>query len=133
MQATEYFLLKNNISVDTTELSLLVDELKEAENRQFESVFGKQFVADKESISKLFDDTVNKVNELKDMPVAAVGHFAFRSSYSLNVVYEESAGLVREYKAASLEYEKMFTEVRQDLGDSIRKAFRNAEDIPAYA
>lgn len=127
--SSTYFLLKNNISVDTTELSLLVDELKEAENRQFESVFGKQFVADKESISKLFDDTVNKVNELKDMPVAAVGHFAFRSSYSLNVVYEESAGLVREYKAASIEYEKMFTEVRQDLGDSIRKAFRNAEDI----
>ena len=127
--SSTYVLLKNNISVDTTELSLLVDELKEAENRQFESVFGKQFVADKEGISKLFDDTVNKVSELKDMPIAAIGRFAFRSSVTLNIAYEEASNLAREYKAASLEYEKMFTEVRTDLGDSIRKAFRNAEDI----
>lgn len=127
--SSTYVLLKNNISVDTSELSLLVDELKEAENRQFESVFGKEFVADKERIASLFDETTSKVSELRDMPVAAIGRFAFRSSTSLNMVYEESASLAREYKAASLEYEKMFTEVRADLGDSIKKAFRNAEDI----
>lgn len=127
--SSTYVLLKNNISVDTTELNKLVDELKEAENRQFESVFGKRFEADKSSISQLFEETNTKLSELKDMPVAVIGRFTTRSSFSLNVVYSEASELQAKYVAAGQEYEKMFTEVRSDLGDSIRKAFRNASDI----
>lgn len=126
--SSTYVLLKNNIHVDTTELGKLVEELKEAENRQFESVFGKQYVADKEKLTSLFDETTSKINEMKDMPIAMTGRFVARS-ITLNVVYSEGLALKNSYQAASMEYEKMFTEVRADLGDSIRKAFRNSEDI----
>lgn len=126
--SSTYVLLKNNISVDTTELSKLVDELREAENRQFESVFGKQYVADKEKLTALLEETNSKVNDIKDMPVAMAGRFVARS-VTLNVVYSEGLELRARFQAAGQEYEKMFTEVRADLGDSIKKAFRNAGDI----
>jgi len=126
--SSTYVLLKNNISVDTTELSKLVDELREAENRQFESVFGKQYVADKEKLTALLEETNSKVNDIKDMPVAMAGRFVARS-VTLNVVYSEGSELRARFEAAGQEYEKMFTEVRADLGDSIKKAFRNAGDI----
>lgn len=126
--SSTYVLLKNNISVDTTELSKLVDELREAENRQFESVFGKQYVADKEKLTALLEETNSKVNDIKDMPVAMAGRFVARS-VTLNVVYSEGSELRAKFQAAGQEYEKMFTEVRADLGDSIKKAFRNAGDI----
>lgn len=126
--SSTYVLLKNNISVDTTELSKLVDELREAENRQFESVFGKQYVADKEKLTALLEETNSKVNDIKDMPIAMAGRFVARS-VTLNVVYSEGLELRAKVQAAGQEYEKMFTEVRADLGDSIKKAFRNAGDI----
>ena len=126
--SSTYVLLKNNISVDTTELSKLVDELREAENRQFESVFGKQYVADKEKLTALLEETNSKVTDIKDMPIAMAGRFVARS-VTLNVVYSEGLELRARFQAAGQEYEKMFTEVRADLGDSIKKAFRNAGDI----
>ena len=124
-----YFLLKNNIDVDTVGLGKLVDELKEAENRQFESGFGKQYAVDKDNVKALFEETDSKINEMKTLPAAALGVISTRSSYTLNSVYYEAKSMQEKYIAAGKEYEALMTEVRRDLGDSIGKAFANVPDI----
>ena len=128
-----YFIMKNGIDADTTELSKLVDELKEAENRQFESVFGKMRTIDGESVKDIFEDTTRKLDSIRNMPVAAVGtlsiSYSSRSILTLNDVYQEGINTKARFDRAGQLYEAMSTEVRSDLGDSIKDAFRNAPDI----
>lgn len=127
--SSTYMLLKNGIDVNTEDLQSLVDELKEAGNRQFEALFGETFVADKAGIKELFDETTEKINELRNVPVATVGLMSARSAFSLNVLYEEGKTLENKYLAAGEKYEPLMTEVRGDLGDSIKKAFGNVPEI----
>lgn len=122
-------LLKNGMDVENMDLNSLVDELKEAGNRQFEALFGQEFSVDKAGLKELFEDTTEKLNEIKGMPVGAVGLMASRNAFSLNVLYEEGKTLQSRYISAGEKYEPLMTEVRSDLGDNIRKAFSNVEDI----
>ena len=128
--SSTYFLMKNNINVDTRELSKLVDDLKEAENRQFESIFGKDKSSEElNEMNDIFSEAIAKKSELKGLPLASLGAVAVRSSITLNVVYSEAKVFEERYLKAGERYETMATEIRPDLGDSISKAFRNTEDI----
>ena len=124
-----YMLLKNNIDIDFSNLNLLVDNLKEAENRQFEAVFGRGKQIDETAAEDIFSETVTKVNELRNMPVAAVGIVSFRDTLTINTLYEAAAEKKADYEKAGVSYETMMTEIRSDLGDKITKAFANTEDI----
>ena len=124
--SSTYFLLKNGIDVAVTDLSLLVDQLKEAENLQFEAVFGRD---KSEALIDLYDETQDKLEEIKTLPLATLGLVSVRSSYNLNVVYSEGINLRAAYESAGEKYEPLMTEVRADLGDSINKAFANVDDI----
>lgn len=127
--SSTYMLLKNNINVDTQDLSLLVDELKEAENRQFESLFGNTYAVDKQELKNLYDETNEKLDIIKNLPVATVGMISSRTAFSLNLVFEEGKTLENKYQNANEKYEPLMTEVRADLGDNIKKAFRNAAEL----
>lgn len=124
--SSTYFLLKNGIDAAVTDLSLLVDQLKEAENLQFEAVFGRD---KSEALIDLYDETQDKLEEIKTLPLATLGLVSVRSSYNLNVVYSEGINLRAAYESAGEKYEPLMTEVRADLGDSIKKAFANVDDI----
>ena len=124
--SSTYFLLKNGINPEVTDLSLLVDQLKEAENLQFEAVFGRD---KSEALIDLYDETQDKLEGIKTLPLATIGLVSVRSSYNLNVVYSEGINLRAAYESAGEKYEPLMTEVRADLGDSIKKAFANVDDI----
>lgn len=124
-----YVLIKNNISVDTRELSLLVEDLKEAENRQFEILFGHKPVEEQKNLHSLYRETMEKTGASPGLPVSVVGVMSMRSSFSLNIVYEEGTLLRERYRSAGKSYEALMTAPRKDLGDSIQKAFRNVDDV----
>ena len=126
--SSTYFLLKNGIDPQVTDLSLLVDQLKEAENLQFEAVLGKD---KSEALIDVYSETQSKLEEIKTLPLATIGLVSARTSYSLNVVYSEGINLRNQYQQAGQKYEPLMTEVRKDLGDSINKAFANVDDILA--
>ncbi len=127
--ASTYLLLKNGINVDLTDLNLLVDNLKEAENRQFEAIFGANTGINGTEALDLLDDTISKMDAVKDMPIAAAGLVSYRSTVNIDIIYEEGLHLKASYEKAGIGYETMMTQVRGDLGDSIKKAFGNVPDI----
>ena len=127
--SSTYFLMKNDINVETRDLSLLVDDLREAENRQFEALYGKKTEAENRISNEIFEETLSKVNEIKNMPLMCFGIYSSKSAYSLNTVYEEVKSISVKLNIAEKAYETMGTEVRRDLGDSIRGAFRNIPEL----
>ncbi len=130
-------LLKKGINLDTKDLEKLVDDLKQAEKESY-----APFLMDNDEVDiKKYDDeltlkldvfkqTVIAIEHVKTAPLSAVGDVAFsEKAPTLNEVAELSNKAKSEFSKAERSYETMMTMPRYDMGDSIKKAFRNVDDI----
>lgn len=137
-------LLKAGISIDTTELSELVDALKAAEESMRAALFQGADVQENAQRAMIYEETITKTGELAKMPAAVVGKMVMSAqTYTLSRIHAEGAALQKEadshsqegnpnqnqQRQASQAYETLMTEPRKDLGDKISKAFRNVDDI----
>ena len=124
-------MLKQGISIDTTQLEELVENLKNLEKQTASALFKEEEDTALDKLS-LYKETLEKRAEIATMPAALIGKFA--QSYTSNVVtvadiYKEGTVLKNTYQAASQTYEALMTAPRKDLGDSIKTAFRNVEEL----
>ena len=130
-------LLKKGINLDTKDLEKLVDDLKQAEKESY-----APFLMDNDEVDiKKYDDdltlkldkfkqTVIAIEHVKTAPLSVVGGVAFsEKTPTLNEVAELSNKAQAEFSKAERSYETMMTMPRYDMGDSIKKAFRNVDDI----
>lgn len=121
---------KNGIKVDVLGLSDLVEQLKSIENTYNSNMLQSFGVDSTEQNIQLYTEVVNAVEVVKNSPAALVGQVAFAEE---NVVLEklehDGADLTEKYKSAEASYETVMTKPRADMGDSIKKAFRNVDDI----
>ena len=136
------FLLKKGISINTTELSKLVENLKTAEKAMKEALFKGQTTEENVSRATIFDETITKTAQLKNMPSALVGKvFSNTASITLTALHKQGQELQNQLenqnqnqnpnqqRQAMASYEALMTVPRKDLGDKISKAFRNIDDI----
>ncbi len=122
-------LLKQGISIDTKPLEELVESLKQQENNYYEALLGeKTGVNHTESITQLFAETAQKVSDLKQMPAYLLG-IQGRDLDTVNGLHEAGTVLKDTLDKANESYETLMTAPRADLGDSIKKAFANVDDI----
>lgn len=124
-------LLKQGISIDTTPLSELVTRLKE-EEQKLQSIMFK--TEDRELASarnQLYRDVNDHMRAIPGMPVSLVGRLSFHrmEQVTLDEVYATGLERQKAYEKAEEKYEPLMTGVRSDYGDSIKKAFRNVDDI----
>ncbi|MDE7477653.1 MAG: hypothetical protein K2M91_06845, partial [Lachnospiraceae bacterium] len=138
-------LLRAGISIDTTELSKLVEALKAAEDSIKAVLFQGESTEENTERALLYEETLTKTKELADMPAAVIGKILSKFSQStLLHIHEAGKELQDEFQhnqhhenqqnpnqqeKASAAYETLMTEPRKDLGDRISKAFRNIDDI----
>lgn len=121
-------LLKSDFSIDTAPMEQLVEALKQAE----EEVAGRYFPNDADAVSKyrLFNETDRTVGEIPAMPAQLIGTYSLRNTdIALSEFHAEGRALSDTYAKANESYEALMTAPRKDLGDSIRKAFVNVDDI----
>lgn len=141
-EAANRQLLKAGISIDTTELSKLVDALKTAEQNILAALFQGDSAAENANRASLYEETLAKTSELADLPAAVLGRMASGAQgYTLLRIHSEGKELQNELDdqsqnpnqnrqgKASAAYETLMTAPRKDLGDRISKAFRNVDDI----
>lgn len=111
-------LLRSNVKIDTKDLEAYVEGLKKVENLE-----EYKYVQNVVSVQ-------DKIKEIKRMPVQILAPIASRlGSKNLDDIIEVGTPVKDRLQKAGIAYEEMFTEVRKDLGDSIKKAFRNVPDI----
>ncbi len=146
-----YRLLKQGISIDTTELSALVENLKAAEQEIQRVLFGRPgegsdtgsgamntgdvAMTSIKEMSALFQETISKVRAIPGMPVSILGELlqenktAFSQNVTVEMVYETGTARQSVYAAMEERYEPLMTAPMAEYGDSIEKAFRNVDDI----
>ena len=125
-----YSLIKRGFAIDTTELSQLVEELRAAENDRRQKLFAGVSAAENETRESLFTETIQAREKLYMAPAALVGRIAdAKDEWTLKHAARQGEQLRNGYEQAGERYETMMTQPRGDLGDSIRKAFRNMDEI----
>ena len=130
-------LLKKGINLDTKDLEKLVDDLKQAEKESYapflmdnDEVDIKKYDDDLTLKLDIFKQTVIAIEHVKTAPLSVVGGVAFsEKTPTLNEVAELSDKAKSEFLKAERSYETMMTMPRYDMGDCIKKAFRNVDDI----
>ena len=123
-------LMRNGFSIDTTELSKLVEALKNAESSMKAALFQGEDAVENDNRAAIYEETLTITKALPKMPAAVLGKLAVSSEpFTLGHLQEEGTILQKQYQAAGETYEALMTAPRKDLGDNIQKAFRNVDDI----
>lgn len=121
-------LLKSGFAIDTAPMEQLLEALKQAEAQLADSYFP----GDAEAVGKyeLYCRTTQVVEELPGLPAQTVGSWADRVQQgSIARFHAEGKELQQHYEKAQESYEALMTAPRSDLGDNIRKAFANVDEI----
>ena len=121
-------LLKSGFSIDTAPMEELVEALKQAERELAEQYFPE----DAQAVEKYRSYTAANqvITELPGLPAQVIGTFAEGQSIAtLEEFHSEGKAIQDTYDRAVDNYETLMTSPRADMGDSIRKAFANVDDI----
>ena len=121
-------LLKSGFSIDTAPMEELVEALKQVEKE----IAGQYFPDDAQAVEKYrsYNAVNNVVEELPGLPAQVIGTFAEgQSTATLEEFHREGKAVQESYEHARDSYETLMTAPRADMGDSIKKAFANVDDI----
>ncbi len=127
-------LLDSGFSIDTAPMEQLIERLKNILSTSGEETTGKAVDhitnVTPSNAGFAFRMTLSRVSVIAEGPADIVGSMADglkeASLYKISQVSENAA---LKFKQAGEGYEKLMTAPRADLGDSIKKAFRNVDDI----
>ncbi|MBR1642003.1 MAG: hypothetical protein IJ683_06760 [Butyrivibrio sp.] len=127
-------LLDSGFSIDTAPMEQLIERLKNLLSRNGEETTGKAI----DEITNVtpsnagfaFRMTISRVSIIANGPADIVGAMADDlKEASLYKISQMSETATMKFRQAGEGYEKLMTAPRADLGDSIKKAFRNVDDI----
>lgn len=125
-------LLHQGIRLDTDGLERIVEGLRAIENEYYSNLY-REVGADPEQTAEgaaLLRRTDEAVTQLKAAPAYVLGvTFTSRNAQNLQGLSETGAELSAQFERAMERYEALMTKPRADMGDSIRTAFRNVDEV----
>ncbi|MCR4807350.1 MAG: DUF6240 domain-containing protein, partial [Lachnospiraceae bacterium] len=130
-------LLRQGISIETEPLARLVEELKEAERACYEPLLLNEGERGQETSVSILDERISLFKQtgdvfagLRTMPAEVLTRIdTGTDDFTARNISEQGAGLKAAYERAGRSYETLMTAPRADMGDSIKKAFANVDDI----
>jgi len=130
---TNIRLLRKGIHIETAPIENVIEGIQKAMREDY---VGEQ-VTDRITngirtpvYENTFDSVLNRLSFLSKAPVAVVGLMEEElKTATIDAVITSAQKLEQDYLKAGLAYETLMTRPRKDMGDSIKKAFRNVDDI----
>lgn len=121
-------LLKSGFSIDIAPIEETIEALKQAETELAKEYFPQ--AGQPNASYQLYKETGNVLKQLPQLPLETIGRMSLRmQEATLQQFHEEGVQLASAYKAAGERYETIWTAPRADLGDSLKKAFANVDEI----
>lgn len=122
-------LLKRGIEIDTTDLEMLVEELKKQEKAFYHSIGDLDGIMVEDGQIDIISEANKAVEVLKYAPAYIIGEVVRGDfEFTVRASYEASKTLISVMgKAAQTEYEALMTRPDREYGDKISKAFRNID------
>ncbi|MCR5404856.1 MAG: DUF6240 domain-containing protein [Butyrivibrio sp.] len=127
-------LLDSGFEIDTAPMEELIGRLKKVLSRIDDETAGD--IIDEvtgvgpSNANRVFEFTLSRIDIIKNAPAPLVGELDTElESRSLLSISKKAEDMTARFRQAGRDYEKLMTAPRADLGDSIKKAFRNIDDI----
>ena len=131
-------LLRKGINIETQPLEKLVEQLKEAEREFYAPLLSDKDRtgessdaedAELDSRIELYKQTRAAMEVIPSVPARVIAPIADSDDFNLSRIARDGEAARASYDRAGEAYEALMTAPRADMGDSIRKAFRNVDDI----
>ncbi|MDE6675907.1 MAG: hypothetical protein K2K19_14045, partial [Acetatifactor sp.] len=132
---TNVKLLESGFSIDTRPIEETIEALKQAQQQLAREFFPEPELSDEEAAVRYqqLQSAWQVAEELPGLPIDTVGRWQERiqgaDDPTLEEFHREGRALQADYEKAGQRYEAIWTQPRADMGDSIRKAFANVDDI----
>lgn len=133
-------LLQSGFAIDTAPMEELVEALKAAEAQVAESYFPQ--AQDPVNSYQTYQTANQIVRDFPELPAKLLGvirmapvetaseeNGQIKIPTTMSEIYDAGREMQRDYENAREKYETLMTAPRADLGDSIRKAFANVDEI----
>lgn len=119
-------LIRRGVSIDTTDLSEMVEELKKQER-----TLGQALFPDDDIRAGLFDDVTDTLTEAEGAPAALLSAYRHPQDIFSVDIREIAKGEVTlgQMKKAADVYETLYTNMKPYHNESIEEAFSNIDDI----
>ena len=122
-------LLKSGYSIETAPMEELIEKLKTARADIDKILLQETDTGKAEEKGSLYRETLYTLESIKAVPVQTVADVT--RDNTLPEIEAKGKILEAKYHQAGASYEALMTIPRRDMGDSIKKAFRNVDDILA--
>lgn len=121
-------LIRSGTQIDTSYVEKAITDLKAAKEEIANILFPDR--SNSESLYDLYTKTNGEVEAVKESPAAVVMALTkeFKSA-TLEDIFNKGTSLKASYDKAQMTYEAVGTQVRGDLGDDIKKAFKNVDEV----
>ncbi len=121
---------EKGINIEVTPLKELVDELRQMENTYYTESLSSGKAEMTQAQGSLLQETLAKVTDIKNAPAAILGS-SIRQELLLTVnqLHKAAVSATVQMQRYQTDFEAVGTQVRKDLGDSIKKAFANIPDL----
>ena len=128
---SNYRMLKLGIDVKSIAINELVNVQKALEDDTARTLFGNEDDIDTvKAKSELYVQSKQAVLEIPFLPAASIGEALSEGGYlTVGYVYKAGLAMKAQFDKMGQTYEAVGTEVRADLGDSIKKAFGNVDEL----
>lgn len=132
---TNIKLLESGYSIDTKPIEETIEALKQAQQELAREFFPDSELSDREAVERYqqLESACKVTEELPSLPIDTVGRLREGipegEAATLEAFHREGKALKADYEKAGQRYETIWTQPRADMGDSIRKAFANVDDI----
>ncbi|MDE7224610.1 MAG: hypothetical protein K2O34_12640 [Acetatifactor sp.] len=132
---TNIKLLESGFSIDTRPIEETIEALKQAQQELAREFFPEPELSEQEAADRYrqLQSAWQVAEELPDLPIDTVGRWQERlqsaEDPTLEEFHRDGKALQADYEKAGQRYEALWTRPRADMGDSIRKAFANVDDI----
>lgn len=125
-----YRLLKQGISIETSNLQALITDLKSAEDMYYKQLLDSSDIESSTQNISTLKDITTKLSEIRYVPSDVIGRVVLgETPNSIQGIHKSGSELKSTYDAANQSYEALMTKPRSDMGDHIAKAFQNVDDI----
>lgn len=125
-----YSMYKQGITIDTQQLSQVVEQLKAIEDAHYQNLFGQDGVILSSDQITLYETNHQIIEEVKNLPSVVLGiPYESQGMITLQEIAAIGHDVVLKKPWLVNEYEKVMTVPRKDLGDSIHKAFDSMDSM----
>lgn len=132
---TNIKLLESGFSIDTRPIEETIEALKQAQQELAREFFPEPEFSDQDAADRYgqLQSAWQVAEELPDLPIDTIGRWQEKIQHAEDPTLEEfhrdGKALQADYEKVGQRYEALWTRPRADMGDSIRKAFANVDDI----